>query len=63
MIVMLGQILGPIYTSVTADIFGTYKIGFVTLGALPIFGAFAFLAAKNPNEPSSISIPRNETGS
>jgi len=51
MVVMLGQILGPIFTSVMADKFGTYQIGFVSLGMLPLLGAVAFLAAVKPSKP------------
>ena len=51
MVVMLGQILGPIFTSVMADRFGTYQIGFVSLGMLPILGAVAFIAAVKPSMP------------
>ena len=51
MVVMFGQILGPIFTSVMADKFGTYQVGFVSLGMLPLLGAVAFLAAVKPSKP------------
>jgi sugar phosphate permease len=51
LILMLGQIGGPMIAGVLADITGSYKAGFTVLAVLAGLGSVFFLAAKKPARP------------
>ncbi len=48
MIIVVGQIGGPIVAGVFADLTGNYRAGFTTLALLAGLGSFFFLLAKRP---------------
>jgi sugar phosphate permease len=52
MIMVIGQIGGPMIAGIMADITGNYRAGFTTLALLAGLGSIFFLAAKRPALPS-----------
>ncbi len=51
MIVVIGQIGGPMIAGILADITGNYRAGFTTLALLAGLGSVFFLLAKRPARP------------
>ncbi len=49
-IAMIGMSIGPLVAAFTADVYGSYEIGFTVLAAGAAVGAVCFLAAKPPSE-------------
>ncbi len=53
LIIMVGQVGGPMIAGVLADLTGNYRTGFTVLALLAGLGSVFFLAAKKPLRPSS----------
>jgi sugar phosphate permease len=53
MIIMFGQIGGPMIAGMAADATGNYRAGFTTLALLAGLGSVFFLMAKKPARPSA----------
>jgi sugar phosphate permease len=51
MIIVIGQIGGPMIAGIMADITGNYRAGFTTLALLAGLGSVFFLLAKRPERP------------
>jgi sugar phosphate permease len=51
LVLMIGQIGGPMIAGVAADVTGDYRAGFTTLALLAGLGSIFFLAAKKPPRP------------
>jgi len=51
MIMVIGQIGGPMIAGILADITGNYRAGFTTLALLAGLGSAFFLAARRPQRP------------
>ena len=49
-IAMIGMSIGPLVAAFTADVYGSYEIGFTVLAAGAAVGAVCFFAAKPPAE-------------
>ena len=52
MIMVIGQVGGPMIAGIMADITGNYRAGFTTLAVLAGLGSIFFLFAKRPALPS-----------
>jgi sugar phosphate permease len=52
MIIVVGQVGGPIVPGIFADITGNYRMGFTILALLAGLGSVFFVLAKKPNRPS-----------
>jgi MFS family permease len=52
MIIVVGQVGGPIIPGVFADITGDYRLGFTILAILAGLGSGFFLLARKPKRPS-----------
>jgi len=52
MIMVIGQVGGPMIAGIMADMTGNYRAGFTTLALLAGLGSIFFLAAKRPALPS-----------
>ena len=52
MIMIIGQIGGPMIAGILADMTGNYRAGFTTLAPLAGLGSLFFLAAKRPARPA-----------
>ncbi|MNC96136.1 hypothetical protein D3C83_134260 [compost metagenome] len=52
MIIIIGQIGGPMIAGIMADMTGNYRAGFTTLALLAGLGSIFFLAARRPALPS-----------
>ncbi len=48
LVVMIGMLSGPIIAGFAADVFGSYRWGFVVLAIIPAIGAVFFYLAKKP---------------
>jgi len=48
LIIVIGQIGGPIVAGIFADMTGNYRMGFTVLAILAILGSLFFLLAKRP---------------
>ena len=51
MVIMVGQIGGPMIAGLAADLTGNYRAGFTALGVLAVLGSAFFLAARRPARP------------
>ena len=51
MVIVIGQIGGPMIAGIMADITGNYRAGFTTLALLAGLGSVFFLMAKRPERP------------
>ena len=51
MIIMIGQIGGPMIAGIMADITGNYRAGFTVLALLAGLGSVFFLLARRPARP------------
>jgi MFS family permease len=52
MIIVIGQIGGPMIAGVLADLTGDYRLGFTILALLSGIGSLFFLLAKRPERPA-----------
>jgi MFS family permease len=52
MIIIIGQIGGPMIAGILADATGDYRAGFTVLAVLAGLGSSFFLLAKKPARPS-----------
>jgi MFS family permease len=52
MIMVIGQVGGPMIAGIMADITGNYRAGFTTLALLAGLGSIFFLFAKRPARPA-----------
>ena len=52
MIIVIGQVGGPIIPGIFADITGNYRLGFTILAALAGAGSLFFIVARKPKRPS-----------
>jgi cyanate permease len=52
MIIVVGQIGGPMIAGVLADLTGDYRLGFTILALLAGMGSLFFLFARRPQPPS-----------
>ncbi|HEX7220580.1 MAG TPA: MFS transporter [Burkholderiales bacterium] len=52
MIIVVGQVGGPIIPGIFADITGNYRAGFTILAALAAAGSLFFIVARKPKRPS-----------
>jgi sugar phosphate permease len=52
MIIVIGQVGGPMIAGIMADITGDYRAGFTTLALLAGLGSVFFLAARRPARPA-----------
>ena len=62
MIMVIGQIGGPMIAGILADMTGNYRAGFATLALLAGLGSGFFLVAKRPARPmraTTVRPPRN----
>ena len=55
MIIVIGQIGGPMIAGILADMTGNYRAGFTTLALLAGVGAAFFLLAKRPARPMRVA--------
>ncbi|MBI3376497.1 MAG: MFS transporter [Betaproteobacteria bacterium] len=55
MIVVIGQVGGPMIAGILADMTGNYRAGFTTLALLAGLGSVFFLLAKRPRRPVRVS--------
>jgi sugar phosphate permease len=51
MIIIIGQIGGPMIAGIMADMTGNYRAGFTTIALLAALGSFFFLLARRPARP------------
>jgi MFS family permease len=51
LVIMVGQVGGPMIAGFLADLTGNYRAGFTTLALLAGLGSVFFLAAKKPARP------------
>jgi hypothetical protein len=51
MIIIIGQVGGPMIAGIMADWTGNYRAGFTTLALLAALGSFFFLLARRPQRP------------
>jgi sugar phosphate permease len=56
MIIILGQVGGPMIAGIFADLTGNYRVGFTTVALLAGLGSLFFLLAKRPARPLT-SVP------
>ena len=52
MIVMIGQVGGPMIAGILADLTGNYRLGFTVLALLAGIGSLFFLFARKPERPA-----------
>ena len=52
MIIVVGQVGGPIIPGIFADITGSYRVGFTVIAVLAALGSGFFLLARKPKRPS-----------
>jgi MFS-type transporter involved in bile tolerance (Atg22 family) len=55
MIIVVGQIGGPLIAGIMSDLTGNYRAGFTVLALLAGVGSLFFLFAKKPARPRVIS--------
>jgi MFS family permease len=58
LIIMVGQVGGPMIAGLLADLTGNYRAGFTVLALLAGLGSVFFLAAKKPVRPATASSGR-----
>jgi sugar phosphate permease len=58
LVIMVGQIGGPMIAGLLADATGNYKAGFTLLALLAVLGSVFFLAARRPARPLVSGGPR-----
>jgi MFS family permease len=51
MIIVIGQVGGPIIPGIFADITGNYRVGFTVIALLAGLGSIFFVLAKKPKSP------------
>jgi sugar phosphate permease len=51
MVIMIGQIGGPMIAGFLADLTGNYRAGFTLLALLAVLGSLFFIAARKPQRP------------
>jgi len=51
MIIIIGQVGGPMIAGILADLTGNYRAGFTTLAVLAGLGSVFFLMARRPARP------------
>jgi sugar phosphate permease len=51
MIIVVGQVGGPMIAGVLADLTGNYRVGFTIIAALALIGALFFILARKPPRP------------
>src|SRR5688572_5105801 len=51
MIIIIGQVGGPMIAGIMADMTGNYRAGFTTIALLAALGSFFFLLARRPARP------------
>ncbi len=51
MIVMWGNIGGPVFAGIMADQLGSYRLGFTVLAILSALGSVFFVLARKPEMP------------
>jgi MFS-type transporter involved in bile tolerance (Atg22 family) len=51
MIIVVGQVGGPVIPGIFADITGDYRLGFTVLGVLAGAGSLFFVVARKPKRP------------
>jgi MFS family permease len=54
MIIIIGQVGGPMIAGIMADWTGNYRAGFTTLALLAALGSFFFLLARRPQRPRRV---------
>jgi sugar phosphate permease len=52
MVVVVGQVGGPLIAGIMADVTGNYKLGFTILAILAGMGSMFFILARKPKQPS-----------
>jgi len=52
MIIVIGQVGGPIIPGIFADITGDYRLGFTIIAVLAGLGSGFFVLAKKPKRPT-----------
>ena len=53
LVIMVGQVGGPMIAGFLADLTGNYRLGFTVLALLAGLGSAFFLAAKKPARPTA----------
>ena len=56
MIVVIGQVGGPMIAGILADMTGNYRAGFTTLAILAGMGSVFFLLARRPRRPARVAV-------
>jgi MFS family permease len=51
MIIVVGQVGGPVIPGIFADITGDYRLGFTIIGVLAGLGSLFFVVARKPKRP------------
>jgi MFS family permease len=51
MIIVIGQVGGPLIAGILADVTGNYRAGFTVLALLACLGSMFFVLAKRPARP------------
>jgi MFS family permease len=51
MIIVVGQVGGPMISGILADITGNYRVGFTIIAMLALIGALFFILATKPQRP------------
>jgi MFS family permease len=54
MIIIIGQVGGPMIAGIMADMTGNYRAGFTTLALLAALGSIFFLLARRPERPRRV---------
>src|SRR3954464_8568936 len=57
MLIMIGQIGGPMIAGFLADVTGNYKAGFPLLALMAGLGSAFFIAARKPSRPLRAAAP------
>jgi len=55
MIIVVGQVGGPMIAGVLADLTGNYRVGFSIIAAIAFIGALFFILARKPERPLALS--------
>lgn len=53
LVVMGGMAIGPVVVGVLADLYGSYRIGFVSLAGVVLLGSLCFILARPPKSPTA----------
>jgi MFS family permease len=51
MIIMVGQVGGPMFAGILADLTGNYRLGFTILALVAGLGSLFFVLARRPGRP------------